>query len=100
MKTKLIAVLSAMAVSWLALIFASSAVAEGPRSAASESSQRPGASPPSSSSQTTATKGAGCAILATPITPEEAKKKYPAPKGSDPSGEIDPHKPSGVISSP
>lgn len=38
--------------------------------------------------------------MARPITPEEAAKKYPAPKGKYPVGERDPHKPSGVINSP
>jgi hypothetical protein len=38
--------------------------------------------------------------VATPITPEEAAKKYPALKGKYPAGERDAHKPSGVITSP
>ena len=38
--------------------------------------------------------------MATPITPEEAAKKYPALKGKYPVGERDAHKPSGVITSP
>jgi hypothetical protein len=39
--------------------------------------------------------------MATPITPEEAAKKYPPPKGGTyPPGERDPHKPSGQIMSP
>jgi hypothetical protein len=39
-------------------------------------------------------------IEAKQITKEEAEKKYPSPKGGYPSGERDPHKPSGQVSSP
>src|SRR5438270_11861048 len=43
----------------------------------------------------------GGAIVATPITKEEAAKKYPLPSGkSYPLGERDNHKPSGWVNSP
>ncbi len=37
---------------------------------------------------------------ATPITKEEAAKKYPPPKGGYPIGERDPHMASGHVNSP
>jgi hypothetical protein len=43
----------------------------------------------------------GGAIVATPITEEEAKKKYPMPGGKAyPVGDRDIHKPSGWVTSP
>ncbi len=43
----------------------------------------------------------GGAIVATPVTTEEAAKKYPLPSGkSYPMGERDNHKPSGWVNSP
>ncbi len=45
-------------------------------------------------------EGAGGSIVATPITPQEAAKKYPARNGRYPMGERDPHDPSGVVRSP
>jgi hypothetical protein len=38
--------------------------------------------------------------VAQQITPEEAAKKYPAPKGKYPMGERDPHKADGIVNSP
>jgi hypothetical protein len=99
MKTKLIAVVSAMAVSWLALSFANTAIAQ--KSGGAESGAKPPAPATTPSGTGQAAKGSGGATVATPITPEEAAKKYPAPKGGAyPPGERDPHKPSGQISSP
>jgi hypothetical protein len=83
MKTKLITIVSIVAVSWLALIFSNTAVA-----------QISGMQPSGGT-----TKGAS--IVATPISATEAAKKYPPPKGGNyPMGERDPHKASGVVSSP
>jgi len=43
----------------------------------------------------------GGAIVATPITKEEAAKKYPLPGGKNyPAGDRDIHKPSGWVNSP
>ena len=96
MKTKLVTVVSVVAVSWLALIFSNTAMGQESGSYAR---------PPSGASQAAAAPssgalGAGGALVATPITPEEAAKKYPALKGHYPVGERDAHKPSGVITSP
>ena len=93
MKTKLVAVVSVVAVSWLALIFSNTAVGQEsgsykPPSGASQAGAAPGS------------QGLSGAPVATPITPEEAAKKYPASKGHYPVGERDPHKSSGVVSSP
>jgi len=93
MKTKLVTVVSVVAVSWLALIFSGAAVGQEsssykPPSGASQAGAAPGA------------LGAGGASVATPVTPGEAAKKYPAATGHYPVGERDPHKPSGVITSP
>ena len=98
MQTKLVTVVSVVAVSWLVLIFSNPAVGQ----------MRSGgeyAKPPSGASQAGAvpspgSQGAGGAPVATPITPEEAAKKYPALKGKYPAGERDAHKPSGIITSP
>ena len=98
MKTKLVTIISVVAVSGLALIFSNTAVGQ----------ERTGdqyARPPSGASQAGAvpspgSQGKGGAPVARPITPEEAAKKYSAPKGKYPVGERDPHKASGVINSP
>ena len=98
MKTKLVTIISVVAVSGLALIFSNTAAGQ----------ERTGdqyARPPSGANQPAAlpspgSKGSGGAPVARPITPEEAAKKYPAPKGKYPVGERDPHKASGVINSP
>jgi hypothetical protein len=42
----------------------------------------------------------GGVIVATAITPQDAAKKYPARNGRYPMGERDPHKASGIVSSP
>jgi hypothetical protein len=85
MKTKLVTIVSIVAVSWLALIFSNTAVA-----------QISGMQPSGGT-----TKGAAGSIVATPISATEAAKKYPPPKGGNyPMGERDPHKASGVVSSP
>ena len=80
MKTKLTAVIS-VAVTFLALAMSNTVKAQG---------------------ADTRTGGAqsGTAIVATPITPGEAAKKYPAPNGKYPNGERDPHKASGIVNSP
>ena len=93
MKTKLVTIVSVVAVSWLALIFSGTAVGQDsgsykPPSGASQAAAAPGS------------QGLSGAPVATPITPEEAAKKYPASNGHYPVGERDPHKNSGVVSSP
>jgi len=102
MKTKSVTIISVVAMSSLTLIFSNTAVGQGRTGSGSTGSEnarlpsganQPGAVPPGS-------QGTGGAPVATPITPEEAAKKYPAPKGKYPLGERDFHKSSGVISSP
>jgi len=94
MKTKLFTVVSAVTMSWLALILTEVAMAQR-----SENYRPPSTSNPSTS-QPSQQQGAGGAVVATQITPQEAAKKYPSPKGTYPTGERDPHKASGVVSSP
>jgi len=99
MKTKLLTIIFALAVSGIALIFSTAAMGqEGSRGGMY-------AKPPAATNQAAAAPspgslGSGGAPVATPITPEEAAKKYPARNGKYPVGERDAHKPSGVISSP
>jgi hypothetical protein len=99
MKTKLVTVISVVAVSWLALIFSNTAVAQG-RSGGEYAKPPSGSTPSSGVTQPSAAQGSGGAIVATPITQQDAAKKYPAPKGTYPMGERDPHKASGVVNSP
>jgi len=94
-KTRLIAIVSAVAVSCLTLIFASTAVAQ-----MREGQSYQQANPKSPDTSKVSKQGASGAIVATPITPQEAAKKYPAPKGKYPTGERDPHKADGVVTSP
>ena len=96
MKTKLVTVVSVVAVSWLVLIFSNTAVGQESGSYARQPSgaSQAGAAPSPGS------QGTSGVPVATPITPEEASKKYPAPNGRYPVGERDPHKSSGVITSP
>jgi hypothetical protein len=96
MKTRLIAVVSVGAVSWLALNLAQTAVAQM-RSGSNENykPQAKNQVDPNQMSQ----KGTAGSNVAKQITPEEAAKKYPA-KGKYPMGERDPHKPDGVVNSP
>jgi hypothetical protein len=83
MKTKFIAIISSLAVTCLSLIVVTSAPAQATDSRIG-SVQHAG----------------GEVAVATPITPQEAAKKYPAPNGKYPMGDRDPHKPSGIVSSP
>src|SRR5438876_11018186 len=48
----------------------------------------------------TAGGGSGQVIEAKQITKAEAEKKYPPPSSGYPTGERDPHDPSGVVASP
>src|SRR6266566_9813946 len=48
----------------------------------------------------TAGSGSGQVIVAQPISKAEAEKKYPPPSSGYPTGERDPHDPSGVVASP
>ena len=83
MKTKLF--VSAVAMSCLTLILSNTAMAQmgGPSSQGAKPAQ-----------------GSGGALVATQITPQEAAKKYPAPKNGYPMGERDAHKMSGLVNSP
>jgi len=91
MKTKLF--VSAVAMSCLTLILSNTALAQ------MREAYRPPANNEVSSNQA-AQKGAGGALVAKQISPQEAAKKYPAPKGKYPMGERDPHKASGLVNSP
>jgi hypothetical protein len=103
MKIKLVTLVSLLAAVGLTLIFSNSALAQ--RSGAMEGSR-----PKEPTNTTTTTSASGAArtqqgatgsIVATPITPQDAAKKYPPPSsGKYPIAERDPHKASGVISSP
>jgi hypothetical protein len=94
MKTRLIAVVSAVAVSCLMLTLSSTAVAQMREG---QSYQQANPKNPDSSQ---VSKGKSGAIVATPISPQEAAKKYAAPKGKYPMGERDPHKADGIVNSP
>ena len=87
-------IVSIVAVSWLALIFSNTAVAQADPTQFARAGR--GYHPSGGT-----TKGAAGSIVATPISATEAAKKYPPPKGGNyPMGERDPHKASGVVSSP
>ena len=94
MKTRMIAIVSAVAVSCLTLILSNAAVAQMKEG---QSYQQPNKAPDSSK---VSKQGAGGSVVATPITPQEAAKKYPASKGKYPMGERDPHNADGVVNSP
>jgi hypothetical protein len=95
MKTRLIAVVSAVAVSCLTLILSNTAVAQ-----MREGQSYQQTNPKNPDSSKVSKQGTGGAIVATPITPQDAAKKYPAPKGKYPMGERDPHNADGVVNSP
>jgi hypothetical protein len=95
MKTRMIAVVSAVAVSCLTLILSNAAVAQ-----MREGQSYQQANPKAPDSSKVSKQGVGGAVVATPITPQEAAKKYPAPKGKYPMGERDPHNADGVVNSP
>jgi hypothetical protein len=97
-KTRLIAVVSAGAVVWFGLNLSQTAVAQTRMPGASENyrPQAKSAVTPNPGSK----QGTGGAIVAKQISPEDAAKKYPAPKGKYPAGERDPNKADGVVTSP
>jgi hypothetical protein len=95
MKTRLITVVSAVAVSCLALILSNTAVAQ-----MKEGTSYQQQNPKGPDSGKVSKQGAGGAAVATQITPQDAAKKYPAPKGKYPMGERDPHNADGVVNSP
>ena len=98
MKTKLVKIVSIVAVSWVALICTTSALAQMQRSGSEYGKQPSTGAAVSTPGQATGSSGAK---MATPITKEDAAKKYPPPKsGQYPMGERDPHKSSGVVNSP
>jgi hypothetical protein len=96
-KTRLIAVVSAVAVSCLTFILSNTAVAQMKEGS---SYQQANPNKPDSSQVSKASQGASGSVVAQQITPEEAAKKYPAPKGKYPMGERDPHKADGIVNSP
>lgn len=96
MKTKIVAVVSAVALSCLTLVLSSTAVAQMREG---QSYQQANPKKPDSSQVSKASQGTGGAIVATQISPQDAAKKYPA-KGKYPMGERDAHKPDGVVNSP
>ena len=93
MKIKMI--VSAVVASCLTLILSNVAMAQMREGQSyKQANQKP------DSSKGAKTQGAGGAVVGTAITPEEAAKKYPAPKGKYPMGERDPHNADGVVNSP
>ena len=95
MKTRLIAVVSAVAVSCLTLILSNTAVAQ-----MREGQSYQQANPKKPDSSQVSQQGKGGATVATQISPQDAAKKYPAAKGKYPMGERDPHKADGLVNSP
>jgi hypothetical protein len=95
MKTRLIAVVSAVAVSCLTLVLSNTAVAQ-----MKEGTSYQQQNPKGPDSSKVSKQGAGGAAVATQITPQDAAKKYPAQKGKYPMGERDPHNADGVVNSP
>jgi len=95
MKTRLIAVVSAVAVSCLTLILSNTAVAQ-----MREGQSYQQANPKKPDSSQVSQQGKGGATVATQISPQDAAKKYPATKGKYPMGERDPHKADGLVNSP
>lgn len=93
-KTRLIAVVSAVAVS-LTLVLSNTAVAQ-----MKEGQSYQQANPKTPDTSKVSKQGVGGAAVATAITPQDAAKKYPAPKGKYPMGERDPHNADGVVNSP
>jgi hypothetical protein len=102
MKTKLITLVSVLAVSGLALMFSDFALAQRSTSGMEGSKPQPPSTTTTSATGAARTQqGAAGSIVATPITQEDAMKKYPPPSsGKYPMGERDPHKASGVVTSP
>ena len=95
MKIRLIPVVSAVAVSCLTLILSNTAVAQ-----MKEGGTYQQQNPKGPNSNQVSKQGAGGSVVATQVTPQDAAKKYPAPKGKYPMGERDPHKPDGIVNSP
>ena len=95
MKTRLIAVVSAVAVSCLTLILSNTAVAQMRGRHENYKQQAKGRS-----TRAKAQKGESGADVAKQITPQDAAKKYPTQKGKYPMGERDPHNADGVVNSP
>ena len=95
MKTRLITVVSAVAVSCLTLVLSSAAVAQ-----MREGQSYQQANPKNPDSSQVSKQGKSGATVATQISPQDAAKKYPAAKGKYPMGERDPHNADGVVNSP
>jgi hypothetical protein len=102
MKTKL-SLLSAVLIA-VTIVLANLAFAQtysGKTNTSSTSSKAPAsnaaASPGEAKPGTVLSSGV---IVGTPITKEDAAKKYPAPRGGYPAGERNPHMASGLVKSP
>ena len=94
-KTRLIAVVSAVAVSCLTLILSNTAVAQ-----MKEGGTYQQQNPKGPDSSQVSKQGAGGSLVATQISPQDAGKKYPTKNGKYPMGERDPHNADGVVNSP
>jgi hypothetical protein len=95
MKTRLIAVVSALAVSCLTLVLSNTALAQ----------MKPGqgyqqTNPKGPNSNQGSKQGSGGAAVATQVSAQDAAKKYPTKDGKYPMGERDAHKADGVVNSP
>ena len=95
MKTRLITVVSAVAVSCLAFFLSNTVVAQ-----MKEGTSYQQQNPKGPDSSKVSKQGTSGAVIATQVTPQDAAKKYPAPKGKYPMGERDPHNADGVVNSP
>jgi hypothetical protein len=101
MKTKLTLIISASAVTLLALVIPNTALAQGEsRAGGYQQTTKSTSGGMTPGNMTRDTKRAGSVAKATQVTKDEAAKKYPPPKGGYPTGERDPHKPSGIVNSP
>ncbi len=95
MKNRLPLIGSVASLVFLGLAICGTTLAKPPRQAAASPTPAANAGEPKPGTLLT-----GNVIVATPITKEDAAKKYPAQKGNYIIGERDVHAPSGVIASP
>jgi hypothetical protein len=95
MKTRLITVVSAVAVSCVTLVLSNTAAAQMKQGTSYQQQN-----PKGPDSSKVSKQGASGAAVATQVTPQDAAKKYPAQKGKYPMGERDPHNADGVVNSP
>ena len=96
-------IMIAVAVTAVTLLFSNAATAQRSRSYGGNDTSKTQTSNTATTSggQTASKAGAAGSTVATAVTPEEAAKKYPPPSsGKYPMGERDPHKSSGIVTSP